>query len=159
DAVDDVDLLLADQALDLVDRHIGLALRVGVDRRDLVLAADAAALVAQIDGDLRADRAGDRAAGRERPGVIEDDADAHRFGLGLGVPPVEAQGSSGSGRIFQKRSARSLHWYFSRILGFWRRTLPVVQASILTTAGNVNDGTIRHESRCMPGETMISFGN
>ena len=43
DAVDDVDLLLVDQALDLVDRDIGLALRIGVDRRDLVFAADAAA--------------------------------------------------------------------------------------------------------------------
>ena len=105
DAVDDVDLLLVDQPLDLVDRDIGLALRVGVDRRDLVFAADAAALVAQIDRDLRADRAGDRAAGRERPGEIVDDADADRFRLGLGVAPVEAQSGGGSGGIFQQCSA------------------------------------------------------
>jgi hypothetical protein len=57
DAVDDVDLFLADQTLDFVDRDIGLALRVGIDRRDLVLAADAAALVAEVNCNLRADRA------------------------------------------------------------------------------------------------------
>ena len=90
DAVDDVDLFLADQTLDFVDRDIGLALRVRIDRHDLVLAADSAALVAQIDRDLRAYRAGDRASSRERAGVIEDDADAHRFRLGLGVSPIEA---------------------------------------------------------------------
>ena len=90
DAVDDVDLFLVDQAFNLVDRHVGLALRVRVDRHDLVLAADAPALVAQIDRDLRADRTGNRAPGRERAGVIEDDADAHRFRLGLGVAPIEA---------------------------------------------------------------------
>jgi hypothetical protein len=90
DAVDDVDLFLADQTLDFVDRDIGLALRVGIDRRDLVLAADAAALVAEVNCNLRADRASNRAAGRKRPRVIEDDADAHRFRLGLGVAPIEA---------------------------------------------------------------------
>jgi hypothetical protein len=90
DAVDDVDLFLADQTLDFVDRDIGLALRVGIDRRDLVLAADAAALVAEVNCNLRADRASNRAAGRKRPRVIEDDADAHRFRLGLGVSPIEA---------------------------------------------------------------------
>jgi len=109
DAVDDVDLLLVDQALDFIDRGVRLALRVGIDRRDLVFAADTAALVAKIDRNLRADRAGDRAAGRERPGVIEDDADAHRFRLRLGVAPVEAESGGGSGGIFQKRPARCLH--------------------------------------------------
>jgi hypothetical protein len=104
-AVDDVDLLLVDQALDLVDRDIGLALRVGIDRRDLVFAADAAALVAKINGNLRADRAGDRATRRERTGVIENDSDANGFSLRLCVAPIEAERGSSRGRIFQKRPA------------------------------------------------------
>ena len=69
DAEDDVDLFLVDQPLDLVDRDIGLALRVGVDRHDFVFAGDAAcslhrsiAICAPID-------AGDRTAGRERARV------------------------------------------------------------------------------------------
>jgi hypothetical protein len=41
--------------------------------------------------------------------VIEDDADAHRFRLRLGVAPVEAESGGSSGGIFQKRSARCLH--------------------------------------------------
>ena len=56
DAVDNVDLLLVDQALDLVNRGLRLALRVGVDRDDLVLAIHAALLVDEIDRDLRSDR-------------------------------------------------------------------------------------------------------
>ena len=55
DAVDDFDLLLVDQALDLVDRGVRLALRIGVDRHDLVFAGDAATFVDEVDGDLRTD--------------------------------------------------------------------------------------------------------
>ncbi|MET3313203.1 hypothetical protein ABIF41_005044 [Bradyrhizobium japonicum] len=55
DAVDDVDLLLADQAFGLVDRNVGFALGIRGDWSNLGLAADAAFLVDEIDRDLRAD--------------------------------------------------------------------------------------------------------
>ncbi len=55
DAVDDVDLLLTDQAFGLVDRNVGLALGIRGDRSNLGLAADTAFLVDEIDRDLRAD--------------------------------------------------------------------------------------------------------
>jgi hypothetical protein len=42
--------------------------------------------------------------------VIEDDADAHRFRLGLGMAPIEAKGGGSGGGIFQKRSARGRHY-------------------------------------------------
>ena len=100
DAVDDLDLFLVDQPLDLVDRRIGLALGVGVDRLDLVFAGHAAALVDEIDGDLRADRGSNRAAGRERPGQIIDDADAHRLRLCAGVAPVEADAAAAAAEFF-----------------------------------------------------------
>ena len=45
DADHDVDLLLVDQPLGLVDRDVGLALGIGVDRLDLVFAGDAALFV------------------------------------------------------------------------------------------------------------------
>src|SRR5262249_44217543 len=90
DSVDDINFFLVDQAFDLVDRYVGFALRVRVDRHDFVLAADAAALIAEIDRDLRADRTRDRTPGREWPRVIEDDADTDRFSLGLGETPIEA---------------------------------------------------------------------
>jgi len=67
DAVDNVDLLLADQAFGLVDRNVGLALGIGGDRDDLVLAADAALLVDEIDRNLRADGGGDRTPAANGP--------------------------------------------------------------------------------------------
>ena len=76
DPVDDVEIFLTDQALDLVDRNVGLALSIGFDQHDLVLAADAALVVAEIDRDLGADRRSDRAAGRERTGQVVGDPDA-----------------------------------------------------------------------------------
>src|SRR5262249_36930197 len=105
DAVDNVDLLLVDQALDLVDRDMAFAWGVGIDRRALVLAAAAAALVEKINGNLRAAGAGDRATRRERTGVIENDSDANGFSLRLCVAPIEAERGSSRGRIFQKRPA------------------------------------------------------
>ena len=54
-AVDDLDLLLADQPLHLVDRNVHLALAIGVDRHNLVLAGNPAALVDEIDCDLGTD--------------------------------------------------------------------------------------------------------
>src|SRR5260221_14476600 len=74
-----VDMPLGDQPLGLVDRDIRLALRVGIDRFDLVLAEDAALLVGQVDGDLRADRRGDRAGGGEGTGEVIEYADADRL--------------------------------------------------------------------------------
>src|ERR1044072_4861623 len=56
-AHDDVDLLLVEQPLGLVDRDVGLRLRVRDDADDLV-ALDAAALVDQVDRDLVADAGG-----------------------------------------------------------------------------------------------------
>jgi hypothetical protein len=45
--------------------------------------------------------------------VIENDADTDGFSLRGSVPPVETEGSSGSGGIFQKRPARGLHLHSS----------------------------------------------
>ena len=69
-----VDPLLADQALGLADRDVGLRLRVGVDRADAV-ALDAALLVDHVDRDLVAEVGRLRPAGGERPGEVVDDAD------------------------------------------------------------------------------------
>src|SRR5262249_25543745 len=66
DAVDVLALLLPDQPLPLVDRPVPFALAIGIDRPHLVLSRHAAALVDQVNRDLRADRAGNRAAGGER---------------------------------------------------------------------------------------------
>jgi hypothetical protein len=106
DAVDDLDLFLADQALHLVDRNVCLALRIGIDRHHLVFAGNAAALVDEIDRDLGADRAGDRAAGGERAGQVVDHADPNGLGLGAGEASTEAQCGNRRGGIFQNRSAR-----------------------------------------------------
>ena len=74
DAHDQVDVLLVEQALGLGDRDLGLGLGIGDHRRDLV-ALDAALLVDHVDRDLRADRRGLGAAGRERAGEVVDHAD------------------------------------------------------------------------------------
>lgn len=91
DAIDDVDLFLADQPLHLIDRDVRLALRIGIDRHHFVLAGNAATLVDEIDRDLGAHRAGDRTAGGERAGQVIDDADPDLLGLGSGETPAEAQ--------------------------------------------------------------------
>src|SRR5258707_11712223 len=105
DAVDDVDLLLADQAFGLIDRYVGLALGVGGDRDDLVLAADAALLVDEIDRNLRADGGGDRAARGKRTGQIVHHADAYDFSSRSRARPIEVEyGCCGRG-ILQQRSA------------------------------------------------------
>ena len=101
-AVDDVDLLLVDQACGFVDGDVGLALGVGVDRSDLVLAADAAFLIDEVDRDLRADRGGDRATRSERTGEVVDHADAHRLGLRLRAGPVETGYRGSGGGILQQ---------------------------------------------------------
>ena len=61
DAEHDFNLLLVDQPLYLVDRSIGLALRIRIDRLHLIFALDPATLVDDVDRDLRTDRTGDRA--------------------------------------------------------------------------------------------------
>src|SRR5262249_23111187 len=109
DAVDDLDLLLAEQSLDLVDRDVDLALAVGVDRHDLVLAGDAAALVDEVDRDLRADRAGHRAAARARARQVVDDADPDGFRLGAGEAGAHADGRGRRDGALQQSSARGRH--------------------------------------------------
>src|SRR6202011_5366963 len=93
------------QALDFVDRRVHLALRIRVDRLDLVFAGDAALLVDEVDGDLRADRAGNRAGRRERARQVVDDADADRRLLGAGEPAAEARDRQRRGRKLEKRTA------------------------------------------------------
>src|SRR5262245_19904063 len=55
DAVDDLDVFLIDKALDLVDRSVRLALRVGVNPNNFIFAGNTAAFVTQIDGYLSTD--------------------------------------------------------------------------------------------------------
>ena len=78
-----VDLLLLDQAHGFVDRDVGLALGVGVDRLDLV-ALDPALLDEVVDHDLGAGVLQLRAAARERAGQVVDDADLDLLLLRLG---------------------------------------------------------------------------
>jgi hypothetical protein len=73
-----VDLFLLDEAHRLVDRHVGLRLRVGVDRVDLV-AVDAALRVEPVDHDLGAEIVQLGAAAGEGSGQIVDDADLDRL--------------------------------------------------------------------------------
>ena len=79
-----------DQPFDFVDCGVRLALGIRVDRHDLVFAANAALLIAEIDRDLRADRRSDRPAGGERTGQIVDD------------PPMRSVSASARAR-FQSR--------------------------------------------------------
>src|SRR5262249_40934852 len=104
-AFDDADLFLADQTFGFVDADLDLALRVRLDRNDLVLAANAALLVDEIDGDVGAYRRGNRAARRERTGQIVNRADADRFTLRLRARPTEAHYGCRSRSPLQQRPA------------------------------------------------------
>ena len=77
-----VDLFLLDQPHRLVDRHVRLALGVGVDRLDLV-ALDAG-LGVLVEHDLGADILQLRTAARERAGQVVNHADLDFFLLGIG---------------------------------------------------------------------------
>src|SRR5215472_15793599 len=68
DLHEEIHLLLIKQACSLVDRDLGLRLRVGVDGHDLVT-LDSTPLVDEIDSDFGADRIRLRATGGKRPGV------------------------------------------------------------------------------------------
>src|SRR5262249_41802499 len=109
DAEHDLDLLLTDQTLDFVDRHVHLALRIRIDRLDLVFAGDAALFVDQVDRNLRADRAGDRARSRKRAGQIVDDADADGRLVRAGGTSAQARERQTCGGLLEKRAARGLH--------------------------------------------------
>src|SRR5262245_8358142 len=100
----DFDLLLIDQPLHFVDGGIRLALRIGIDRLHLVFAGDAATLVDDVDGDLRADRTGNRPCRRERPGKIIDDADPDRRVLRANELAAEAGCRDGRGRVLREGS-------------------------------------------------------
>src|SRR5499427_7743257 len=135
----DFDLLLVDQPLDLVDGGVRLALRVGIDRLDLVFAGDPATLVDDVDGDLRADRAGDRACRRERARKVIDDADPDRRVLGANELAAEAECGDGRRRIPQKRSARRYRFHGSscELCDRWSPR-GSVSSSIWTTLFEVN---------------------
>src|SRR6516162_2594411 len=109
------DLLLVDQPFDLVDGGVRLALRVGIDGLDLVFAGDPATLVDDVDGDLRADRAGDRACRRERARKVVDDADPDRRVLGANELAAEAERGDGRRRVPEKRSARRYRFHGSSL--------------------------------------------
>ena len=109
DAIDDLDLLLADQPLDLVDRHIDLALAIGIDRFNLVFAGNAAALIDEIDRDLSAHRAGKRAAAGEGAGQVVDDADPNGLRLGAGKTPGKAHCGNCCGGFLKQRTACGGH--------------------------------------------------
>ena len=104
-AVDDVDLLLVDQAFGLIDRNVGLALGIGGEREDLVLATDAALLIDEIDCNLRTDRGGNRPARSKGTGQVIDQADAQRLGLCPCACPIEAQYGGRSRGVLEQRSA------------------------------------------------------
>src|SRR5262249_18283966 len=111
----DFDLLLVDQPLDLVDGGVRLALGIGIDRLDLVFAGDPATFVDDIDGDLRADRAGHRACRRERPRKVIDDADPDRRVLGANELAAKTERGDGRRRGPQKRSARRYRFHGSSL--------------------------------------------
>src|SRR5262249_33298126 len=79
---------------------------IGIDRLHLVFAGDSATLVDDVDRDLRADRAGDRARRRERPRKIIDDADPDRRFLGANELAAEAERRDCRRPISEQRSAR-----------------------------------------------------
>jgi hypothetical protein len=111
----DFDLLLVDQPLDLVDGGVRLALRVGIDRLDLVFAGNPTTFVDDVDGDLRADRARDRACRRKRPRKVIDDADPDRRFLGANELAAEAECGDGRRRVREKRSARRYRFHGSSL--------------------------------------------
>src|SRR5262249_50579894 len=108
-------LLLPDQPLDLVDGGVRLALRIGVDRLDLVFAGDPATLVDDVDRDLRPDRAGDRTCRREWPRKVIDDTDPDRRFLGANELAAEAECRNRRRRISDKRSARDYRFHGSSL--------------------------------------------
>src|SRR5262245_26513681 len=83
--------------------------------------------------------------------MIEDDADAHRLRLGLGVAPIKAEGGGSSSGILQKRSARGRHYIPPGNTKLQRLILPVLDVSIWRRIWNVNDGTVRQTAFWMPG--------
>jgi len=101
-AIDDIDLLLAEKPLDLVDGNIGLALGVGIYRFNLLLAGDPAFFIDEVNGDLRANRTGNRTSGCKRASQVVDDANADRCRLGHGDPGTYAHGCSGRYRFFEE---------------------------------------------------------
>src|SRR5262249_8052270 len=102
--------LLAEKPLDLVDGNIGFALGVGIYRFDLVLAGNSASFIDKVNGDLRPNRTGNRASGREWAGQIVDNTNADRRGLGHGDPGTYAQCCSGRHRFFEERPPRPFHF-------------------------------------------------
>jgi hypothetical protein len=74
EAEQDVDLLLIDQAHRFVDGDLGPALRIRIDRLDLI-ALDPALAIEIVDHDLGAERVQIRAAGRQRTAVVVDHPD------------------------------------------------------------------------------------
>ena len=75
-------MFLVDEPFAFVDRDVGLALQIGLDRLDLVFAEHAASLIGEVDGDLRPDLRGDRTRRREGAGKIIEQADSDRLVLG-----------------------------------------------------------------------------
>src|SRR5262249_16651243 len=92
EAEQDIDLLLLDQAHNFIDGDFGLALRVRIDRLDLI-APNPALSIEIVDHDLGAERVQFRAAGRHRAAVVVDHPDLDllpRF-LGCGYCRAEQQ--------------------------------------------------------------------
>src|SRR5262249_61193699 len=92
-----------------------LAGRTGFVGRAFVLAGAPATLVDDVDRDLRADRAGDRARRREWPRKVIDDADADRRVLGANELAAEAERRNRRRRISDKRSARDYRFHGSSL--------------------------------------------
>src|SRR5262249_50333799 len=133
------DLLLFDHPLALVEGGARFLWRFGIDGLAFVLPADPATFVDDVDGDLRADRAGDRACRRKRPRKVIDDADPDRRVLGASELAAEAERGDGRRRIPQKRSARRYRFHGSscELCDRWSPR-GSVSSSIWTTLFEVN---------------------
>src|SRR6202030_4543670 len=122
------------------------ALAIGIDRDDLVFAGNAAALIDEIDRDLSANGAGNRATGGEWAGQVVDDTDPNGLRLGAGKTPGKAHCSSCRNGLLKQRTACGGHGvppWLHRFCGWYS----CLGFSIWRTGWKVNVGPVNTPTR------------